>query len=701
MNSVSTIVGLYLALIAMMVIGLAIAGKIGDFASSFTYLADKYIDRFREASNPPLMSLVLNGSSLYLNITPLTPFYLKYLIMEFSNGSSDITEMDLLIRSPTLILLMQNYSGEVFRPILVTDNGISYVYTPARDVNLVLLNPAIGGKSYIDSDVVNTLAEQGIKKGSVTSVYNPLLNSPMLVIAGDTMPSYSLARVNNTLRLDLSLGFTILSNGSSCLTVNIYNYQTKLYLYCLDSSSNYFDNATRITSLTVINHTIDLYIEGFGSYKGVVYYWYPYLTSREPSHIFNLYILLRFKPRDTVSIVLNGTASVNLSFNSPGAFIYSPYPNVCDTVLDDYFGLSVVIPMIQAPYSNYVSKGYFEGYVNATNIYGGFNQTRQYQFTNASYLLTQPDTSLPYPRYPPIYNASSTGYFATSDYVIIAGGGTYLARVLPETVTINASINIDSLIVLDYPYVTISTQQSGLLNLSSVFQYVYPNPVNRTWYKMYNDLLNNYTAPQSLAYTGPDNNLRIVLDTGGSSVYYTPTGYMNITRTNILLPVLSTWNISCTGSSANFTLGNRIWFNIVGVSANLSSPSIPQPLLLSLNTGLNTTIILVEPAKPIVTIGYYGSNQSVYAFVYRGVRTILYNTLNETLEAYLVKLTMTKNMLVYDTSTTPVDRFTMYPGINYWIPPSSIDRGFYALLVKPVDNPLITPKYQVIIVYII
>ncbi|MGC9012675.1 hypothetical protein, partial [Thermogladius sp.] len=103
MRAVSTVVGLYLALIAMVVVGLAVAGKLWEFSNAFDYAASRAGDALGEASSPPLMTLALSGDTLYLNVTPLRPFTLKYLLLEYPNGTVDVRELDLPVLNSTLL----------------------------------------------------------------------------------------------------------------------------------------------------------------------------------------------------------------------------------------------------------------------------------------------------------------------------------------------------------------------------------------------------------------------------------------------------------------------------------------------------------------------------------------------------------------------------------------------------------------------
>ncbi|MGC9181782.1 hypothetical protein, partial [Thermogladius sp.] len=399
MRAVSTVVGLYLALIAMVVVGLAVAGKLWEFSNAFDYAASRAGDALGEASSPPLMTLALSGDTLYLNVTPLRPFTLKYLLLEYPNGTVDVRELDLPVLNSTLLPLVRGYSGEVFRPILVTGNGVTYVYTPGRDPLLASLNPALAGKAFIDQDVVDSLRVAGPLvwgAAGLREVYDPLSNAPLLVLSGSSPLNYTRVRLGTQLTLYL----TVKQAGwpyNSCPAV-YFDIGGWAVIPCSLQEAGFFDKVFYYKRLDLGGYPVDLYIEVYGLSKGYVYYWYPSLESGTTIPLASFYVALRFKPAGPYALLLNGSVSASVRVPrmvvSPdsvvNALLYVPGTNVCDAVLNDYLGLSALVPLVLAPYSTFTSNASLNAYVVKTGVTGGFNSTRIYSFTNATVISSLP-----------------------------------------------------------------------------------------------------------------------------------------------------------------------------------------------------------------------------------------------------------------------------------------------------------------------
>ncbi|WP_042666875.1 hypothetical protein [Desulfurococcus amylolyticus] len=475
MRAVSAVVGLYLALIAMVVVGLAVAGKLWEFSNAFDYAASRTGDALGEASSPPLMTLALSGDTLYLNVTPLRPFTLKYLLLEYPNGTVDVRELDLPVLNSTLLPLVRGYSGEVFRPVLVTGNGVTYAYTPGRDPLLASLDPALAGKAFIDRDVVDSLrgaAPLVRATAGLREVYDPLSNSPLLVLSGSSPLNYTRVKLGTELTLELTIRGQP-SRPYACPAV-YFDTGGWVVIPCSLQEAGFFDKVFYYKRLDLGGYPVDLYIEVYGLSKGYVYYWYPSLESGTTIPLASFYVALRFKPAGPYALLLNGTASVEVRL--PGIVFppkptvtvpfYVPGTNVCDAVLDDYLGPSTLVPLILAPYSTFTSNASFIAYVVKTGVIGGFNSTRIYSFTNATVVSALSDG--------PFYAANAAGVFTTSDYLVVLAAGTYLFPPLTDPVSVASvavTLALDTLTVAPPPYVAAPVPESFNATLERLVDY--------------------------------------------------------------------------------------------------------------------------------------------------------------------------------------------------------------------------------------
>ena len=691
MRSVSTIVGLYLALIAMLAVGLALVGKLGEFSSYFNYAASRASDVLSEEANQPLLTLAVEGDDLYLNVTPVKAFNAKYLILEFANNTLTVRELGETIYNTTLIPLVYNYSGEVFKPVLVTGSGVAYVYTPGRDPLLAGLNPGLAGKAYVDSEVVSTLRSLALREvGALRQVYNPLLNKSVIVVAGLTQLNYTRVDAGLNLTLNFRIGHVFnYSTGEFCPAIFIDSPQglITLTLFCLSQQAGFFDKTAYYGRLNIGGYPVDLYVEAFGLYKGYAYYWYPQPSAGTKIPVSTLYVALRFKPLGYYTVILNGSATLSLTIPGSGTLFYSPYTNVCDTVLDDYLGYLALTPVVLAPSSTFTANASFQGYVKETNIYGGFNQTRQYQFTNAT-MISVPFPPFPNPP-PPFYTAYARGFFETSDYIVILAGGTYLipqGLIYPQDqVKLNVTITLDTAVFIQDPSLSIDVPEAGSIQLGSLVDYSTPSIQARSWYSLLNYLTLSYLRPRAYAVLELGGSYSTALNQGEPAVVYSPGRQLTLIEPLVGVAVETLWNVSCTGVDINLTVGAPFWFNITAYSLRLPTPGAPSPLTLSIFNGTQDDYI-AQPQKPAVAVAYGGYLQEVFAYVYRGFNTTLVNNLNTSLRVVLVKLRAVGNSLVLDLGSNPVYTAIVNPGPNYITIPGSFERGFYALIAQPLDE---------------
>ncbi|MGC9181783.1 hypothetical protein, partial [Thermogladius sp.] len=90
-----------------------------------------------------------------------------------------------------------------------------------------------------------------------------------------------------------------------------------------------------------------------------------------------------------------------------------------------------------------------------------------------------------------------------------------------------------------------------------------------------------------------------------------------------------------------------------------------------------------------------------YAYAYRGYNVTLVNTYNASLQALLVRLRPLNGVLAYDMSSSPVLSLVLSPGLNSLQLPAWLEKGFYALVVKPVDEATPGVVSGLVVLYVI
>ncbi|MGC9122003.1 MAG: hypothetical protein ACP5HP_03580, partial [Thermogladius sp.] len=228
-----------------------------------------------------------------------------------------------------------------------------------------------------------------------------------------------------------------------------------------------------------------------------------------------------------------------------------------------------------------------------------------------------------------------------------------------------------------------------------------PPLLQKSWYTLGYKVVSDYLTPRALVNVSVAGGVQVELGYGASTVLYAPTRDLILLDTLTRAPVESTWNLTCAGSSVPSTAGSPLYFNLTAYAVRLDLPAPLAPVVLSLYNGSATLRMLVSPARPPVALSYGGYEQQLYAYAYRGYNVTLVNTYNASLQALLVRLRQSDGVLAYDMSSSPVLSLVLSPGLNSLQLPAWLERGFYALVVKPVDEAAPGVVSGLVVLYVI
>ncbi|RLG80677.1 MAG: hypothetical protein DRO40_10790, partial [Thermoprotei archaeon] len=174
MKALSSVLGAYMLLITITFVLFEFVLIANDLASKFREDISSEASRLSMLINNPVMSLKYSGDTIYLCINPIEPLRLKYLIIQYVNGTIVFREIDSVIENYTEIPVLENYDGTPVRIGFVTDNGVVSYYTPSRDPGLLsVTNYSVLNKTYIDNELVSILESNDGSLGNYNGLANP------------------------------------------------------------------------------------------------------------------------------------------------------------------------------------------------------------------------------------------------------------------------------------------------------------------------------------------------------------------------------------------------------------------------------------------------------------------------------------------------------------------------------------------------
>jgi hypothetical protein len=246
MRGVESIVGAYLAIIMV----------VGALTSMFLYLhrasstindtLGAHLQNYILVANPPIMSLeYVNESVFKLQIAPLIPFNLKYVVVKSVDGEvlyqipvdafvNEVLVVDIVIpKTPALIEL-------------ITDSGVVFFYDPRRDPNLASAPEDLKTRLLIDDELIEYLKNRLLSNSTHLELYDQL---GYKVLTGRTTDPTSLLNTGPHLcEIDLS-GRYVPNVYDPCNAYVRYITSDKLVVYLSFYTYNYnktywwFDNS--------------------------------------------------------------------------------------------------------------------------------------------------------------------------------------------------------------------------------------------------------------------------------------------------------------------------------------------------------------------------------------------------------------------------------------------------------------------------
>jgi hypothetical protein len=236
MRGVESVIGAYLAII-MVVGALTIMFLYFHRASStINDTLGAHLQNYILVANPPIMSLeYVNESVFKLQIAPLIPFHLKYVIVKSANGEvlhqisvdtfvNEVITINIVIpKTPALIEL-------------ITDSGAVFFYDPRRDPNLATAPEDLKTKPLVDDELIEYLKNELTSNSTHLELYDQL---GYKILTGRTTDPTSLLNIGPHLcEIDLS-GKYVPNVYDPCNAFARYITSDKLVVYLSFYTYNY------------------------------------------------------------------------------------------------------------------------------------------------------------------------------------------------------------------------------------------------------------------------------------------------------------------------------------------------------------------------------------------------------------------------------------------------------------------------------
>jgi len=158
LKSVSSIVGGYLILVLTVMMASHLAYSYTQSVESWRSVQKDAVESLASITNPPLLSLRVLGSELYLLVRTVQPVFIEAVFKEYDSYRSIVKVSETVSGD---LLLPLNYTGAPFKTGVILSGGVVIYYAPWRDPWLQGSPPEIMGKTVIDDELVSYLSSAG------------------------------------------------------------------------------------------------------------------------------------------------------------------------------------------------------------------------------------------------------------------------------------------------------------------------------------------------------------------------------------------------------------------------------------------------------------------------------------------------------------------------------------------------------------
>jgi len=331
-------------------------------------------------SRTPLLDITYINGSLYLVIQAIEPIEVRYLFIDYMNGTIKFIPLDQYVVNLTYIKLPITEYTHPFKVGLIIDPGVTIYYNPMKDPWLIS-NNIVPNTTYIDQGLVNEIQGITASATSMTIGFNPVFTNNT-VIVDSINSSITETKINlSSSPLNIEMKITRLVSPNFTVTYPIIRSRV------LESNG-----VAKLATITVHGYPINIY---------AIYTTFP------STYLFSV-----------VGILINSSISTNLIFNATIRVqqLMAPTPVALGGYLVRIDNQYLNTPLALSPIAN-----------TSINL-NGKQYVRQAGLNKITYLTI---------------NGTTMGNI-TSDGIIILGYGRYIKNVWGSLakITINVDLNI-------------------------------------------------------------------------------------------------------------------------------------------------------------------------------------------------------------------------------------------------------------------
>ena len=374
------------------------------------------IRKLEKISNKPVLDITYINNSLYLVVQVAEPIKIRYVFIDYMNGTISFIQLNRYVVNTTYIKLPVTDYTHPFKVGIIVDPGITICYNPMKDPWLIN-NNILPNTTYIDQNLINEIQRIVAPSMISTAGFNPVFKNNTVIIdnVNSTMTETKIDLIASPLRIELQITRLITPNFTITYPV---------------TKSQVLENngIAKLATITVQGYPINIY---------AIY------TTFSSTYLFSV-----------VGILINSSVSTNILFNGTIKVQQSmaPTPVNLGGYLVKINNQYLNTPLALAPDAN-----------TSINL-SGKQYVKQVGLNKITYLTI---------------NGSIIGNIS-SDGMIVLGYGRYIKNVwgAPAEINITVDLNITSIefigwnpkpafIGIDSNYITIRRWRIGVSTLNS------------------------------------------------------------------------------------------------------------------------------------------------------------------------------------------------------------------------------------------
>ncbi len=422
--------------------------------------------KLKALSVAPVMDITYANNSLYLVIQVVEPIRIKYVFINYLNGTISFIPLDRYIVKQTYIRLPIKDYIHPFKVGVIIDPGIIIYYNPVKDPWLIN-NNIRPNTTYIDQRLINELQKTNSPSINRIAGFNSVFANNVLILnnVNSTVTETRLDLASSPLRIKLKITRLITPNFTITYPINVS--------HVLESNG-----IVKLATVSVEGYPISIY----GIY-----------TTFSSTYLFSVVGIL-INSSVSTNIVFNGTIRVEQSMSPTPVFIGGYFVKINNQYLNT--------PLALAPIANTTIKLRGEQFI------------KQVGLNKITYLSI---------------NGSTAGTIS-SDGMIVLGYGRYVKNIgnAPARINITVDLNITSIelinwsirpisIGVDSQYITIRRWRIGISTLNS-------DNYAKALYSLFKLTGYDLEEPTLIINYGEKTIHRII--TGSTSPIYVKTNYM-------------------------------------------------------------------------------------------------------------------------------------------------------------------------------